>query len=56
MTENEEPTKIPAPLPTREVRLEKLLREAMPYYDSDYEGDWSMPKLIERIMEICVGE
>lgn len=51
-----EPTRIPAPLPAKEVRLEMLLRKAMPHYDSDYDGDWSIDKLTKRIVEICDGK
>jgi len=40
----------------RRVKLEILLRTAMPYYDSDYDGDWNMSKLIEEILEIADGK
>ena len=37
-------------------KLRGLLYTAMPYYDSDYEGNWNMNKLIEKIMDICDGK
>jgi len=37
-------------------KLEKLLREAMPYYDSEYELNWTMDKLIAKILEITDGK
>ena len=38
------------------LELEDVLRKAMPYYDSDYYGDWSMDVLIKRILEITDGK
>lgn len=40
----------------RRIKLEALLREAMPYYDSDHDGGWGMGKLTARILEICDGK
>ena len=37
-------------------KLRGLLYAAMPYYDSDYAGNWHMNKLIEKVMDICDGK
>jgi len=36
--------------------LRSLILKAVPYYDSDYEGNWPIDKLIEKILEICDGK
>jgi hypothetical protein len=33
----------------RRKALEAVIREAIPEYDEEYEGDWSMDKLLARI-------
>lgn len=40
----------------RVAKLEALFREAMPYYDSDYDLGWNMTRLVNRVLEICDGK
>ncbi len=37
-------------------KLRGLLYRAMPYYDSEYDNNWNMTNLIEKILEICDGK
>lgn len=40
----------------RKGKLEELFHEALPFYNSDYEKDWTMDRLVARILEICDGK
>jgi len=39
-----------------EAKLKALLYEAVPYYDSDYEGGWEADRIVTEILEICYGK